>query len=122
VVVAGGPRSGKTTLTETLAERTRRQAFKSDDLIGLGWSEASEAASAWFDAPDPWICEGVAMPRALRKWLAANDGAPSDLAIWLNGEVEHRVPGQRAMTKGCETVWLEILPELERRGVEILAI
>ncbi len=91
-----------------------------DELIGLGWSESSLVASSWFEYPGAWICEGVAMPRALRKWLAANDGAPADLIVWANRPVERRSPGQEAMAKGCATVWEEIKPELRRRGARIL--
>jgi hypothetical protein len=118
-VVAGGPKAGKTTLADTIrGERTMRG---SDELIGLGWSEASLAASKWFDEPGRWILEGAAMARALRKWLAAHpEGVPCDLIVWLNQPVVARSRGQHVMALGCETVWREIRPELEKRGQEIL--
>jgi hypothetical protein len=94
-----------------------------DDLRGLAWSESSESASRWLDLPGPWVCEGVVMPRALRKWLARTERAPSpaDLIVWLNSEVEARVTGQTAMAKGCETVWREILPALIATGAHVIA-
>jgi len=119
LVIAGGPRVGKSTLTRKLG--AGRMVRGSDALIGLGWSGASEAASRWFDEPGPWICEGVAMPRTLRKWLRRNPGAakPCELVVWLGAPVVQRVAGQDAMAAGCLTVWREIRPELFRRGVRI---
>lgn len=93
----------------------------SDDLKDLGWSESSLAASYWFDEPGVWLCEGVTMPRALRKWLARNtEGCPADLIVWLNEPVVARSRGQHVMALGCATVWEEIRPELVRRGQDIL--
>jgi hypothetical protein len=120
-VVAGGPRSGKSHFAAKLSGYYRVPVHGTDELLGLGWSESSEAASHWLDRPGPWICEGVAMPRALRKWLARNpEGVPADLVIWLNEPVERRNPGQEAMAKGCATVWAEILPELLKRGTQVI--
>jgi hypothetical protein len=117
VVIAGGPRCGKSQLSRALGVPRVRGT---DELIGLGWSEASLAASRWFDEPGRWICEGVAMPRALRKWLAAHPtGTPADLIVWLGNPVVARVPGQESMAAGCLTVWKQIRPELFRRGVRI---
>lgn len=61
------------------------------------------------------------MPRALRKWLAANpDGAPGDFLIWLNSTVSERSRGQEAMAKGCATVFDEIHVALAARGTRVL--
>lgn len=77
----------------------------------------------WLNAPGAWVCEGVAMPRALRKWLAANpQGSPADVVLFVHHEVTHRAPGQRAMAKGCETVLREIAHELTARGTEVLEL
>jgi len=86
------------------------------------WSESSLIASTWFDALGPWICEGVVMPRALRKWLARTGGdqKPADLIVYLDEPVVERSRGQHVMSKGCRTVFDEILPELKARGVQIL--
>lgn len=132
ICIAGGPRTGKTTLAGTLFERHDWPhdapdcdgcgvVRHTDDLIQLGWSEASAAAAEWFEYPGPWIVEGVAVPRALRKWLAAHpEGKPCDVVYWLEEPHEERTPGQIAMANGCLTVWREVRPELERRGVEIV--
>lgn len=119
-MIAGSPRAGKTTLANALGGLGHRLRG-SDELIPLGWSESSLAASLWFDEPGPWICEGATMARALRKWLArVPDATPADLIVCLPIPVVARSPGQHVMAKGCDTVWAQIKPELERRGTRIL--
>jgi hypothetical protein len=90
-------------------------------LIGkLDWSSASAQVATWFDAPGSWIIEGVAIPRALRKWLATHhSGTPADEIRWLGTPRVPLTNGQAIMAKACETVWDEVRPELERRGVVI---
>lgn len=119
LVLAGGPRVGKSTVSRVIGSPRVRGT---DELIGLGWSEASEAASKWFDEPGPWLCEGVAMPRALRKWLARSAGMPADIVIWIGEPIVARVAGQDSMAAGCLTVWREIRGELARRGTLIREI
>src|SRR5512146_1527083 len=82
LILAGGPRAGKSHLAEALRDDGIR-LYGSDALIGLGWSESSAKASEWFDGDGPWIAEGVAMPRALRKWIARSPGRPADCVVWL---------------------------------------
>jgi hypothetical protein len=61
------------------------------------------------------------MARALRKWLDRVPSAvPADLVVYLSLPVVARSRGQHIMAKGCDTVWAEIKPELERRGTRIL--
>lgn len=114
--IAGIPKSGKTTLANNLSDN----AVHTDDFIHLGWSPASKAISLLFDKPDPLIIEGVTIPRALRKWLQQHPtGKPVDQVIFLNIPHIPLSPGQHNMAQGCRTVWLEILPELLKRGVII---
>lgn len=122
IVIAGGPKTGKTTLAKSFVfPGVTFTTRHTDNLIHLGWSEASAAAALWFDEPGPWIVEGVATPRALRKWIAAHPhGKPCDVVHWLEDPHEELTPGQAAMTKGCATVWEEIVDELRARGVEIV--
>ena len=117
IVICGGPRTGKT----TLAVHTAGDLFgcgvdgvrlrHTDDLIGThDWSAASAEAMTWLDAPSPWIIEGVAMSRALRKWRDAHPGEPPpvDKVIRLTTPHVTLTKGQAAMAKGEETVWQEI--------------
>ena len=120
VLVVGGPRVGKSTLSELAGDRLGVRPHHTDDTIGLGWSGASAEVAQWFDRPGPWIIEGVALPRALRKWLLAHpEGKPCDLIFWSNRSKVARNEGQRTMAKGVETVWVQILAELRSRGVAV---
>ena len=115
IVIAGGPRTGKTTLAAELGGLV----LCTDDVMSLGWSEASQRASHWFDG-DADVVEGVAVPRALRKWLARNPhGKPCERVIWLAVPRQALSDGQERMRKGCVTVWSEVKPELIRRGVMV---
>jgi hypothetical protein len=71
--------------------------------------------SGWFDAPGPWVIEGVAIPRALRKWMNNNPGLPPpvDKIIVLYTPFEVLTKGQESMGKGIDTVLNEIQPWLE---------
>lgn len=122
ILVAGVPRAGKTTLAKKLGEERSLAVRHSDSLIGLGWSESSAAAAAWMNDSSDWLIEGVAVPRALRKWLAANAGAPCDTIYWMPAPRVQLTQGQRSMAGGCITVWAEILPTLTARGVEVVTI
>lgn len=122
IVIAGGPRTGKSTLGQTLFRSMRIGSLRqSDALIAThGWSDASLEASTWMTEPGPWIVEGVRSGHALRKWLAANPtGTPCDEVLFLDHPWVENTPGQAAMAKGCRTVFEEIRPELELRGVRI---
>lgn len=116
IVITGGPRTGKTTAATALGLPVRH----TDDTKHMEWSAASAEVATWFDAPGPWVIEGVSAPRALRKWLAAHaEGKPCDVVQRLTVARVALTPGQSTMAKGVETVWREIEPELRRRGVRI---
>jgi hypothetical protein len=92
-----------------------------DDLIEQckhfgkdAWSEASRLASEWLDAPGPWIIEGVAMSRALRKWRDAHPGErpPVDRVIYLSEPHDTLTNCQATMAKGVRNVHDEIDPWL----------
>ena len=119
VVICGGPRAGKTTLAGKMGEPETRCT---DELIGkVEWSAASQlVADEWFTADGPWIVEGVATARALRKALIAQpDVKPCDRAIWVAGSRELLTKRQRSMAAGVEKVWREVRPQLVALGVEI---
>ncbi len=115
-VIVGGPKTGKTTLADSLGKTVRR----TDALIGhLEWSELSEQVSHWFDEPGEWVIEGVATVRAIRKWLARDTGPFPAEIILLTEPAVPRTPRQEAMAKGVETVWNQIKGELVERGTSI---
>lgn len=121
VAILGAPKTGKSTYAAKRAAASGGPVRHTDDVIKLGWSEASAHVSEWFDAPGPWIVEGVAVARALRKWLERNaTGRPVDeLILTSNSPFCAHSPGQASMAKGIDTVLDEILPALERRGVKV---
>ena len=117
VAIGGVPRAGKTTLSNMISSKPRR----TDEIAFMGWSEASAHAAEWFNEPGPWVVEGVAVVRALRKWLAANPaGKPCDYLVWLGSPWLELSKGQATMAKGCFTVWSEVKPQLKARGVIVI--
>lgn len=116
-VIVGGPKTGKT----TLAVRMGGEVIHTDifALGGADFSAQSEAAATLLGREGDWTMEGVTAVRALRKWMEENPGKPCDDVICLSVPHENLSPGQRSLGRGCDTVFLEILPELRRRGVEI---
>jgi hypothetical protein len=133
IVILGGPRTGKTTLARELwSEQVNGRTssadpvairLHSDDIMHMGWSEASEhVARDWLSAPGPWIIEGVALSRALRKWREAHPGEPPpvDKIIRLTTPYVELEGGQIAMMKGEHTVWSrDVEPWLRQHGVSI---
>lgn len=133
IVILGGPKTGKTTLATQIAygdggDRTFTRSpvppsiRHTDDLIHFGWSEASQhIADEWLTQPGPWIIEGVAVVRALRKWREAHPGErpPVDRVIRLTTPHVALSKGQAAMAKGEETVWWEIEAWLEMHEVRV---
>lgn len=121
IAIAGGPRTGKSTLSARLERSLGLQAQHTDDLVGvLEWSECSEEAARWMAEPGPWIIEGTAVIRALRKALKASPERPCDVLLVLT---EPKVPttrGQDAMAKGVATVLSGIIDELRARGVDVV--
>lgn len=119
VRIFGGPRTGKTTMALRMGRESRTPVRHTDSLIAShGWSEASAAVADWLNEPGPWIVEGVAVGRALRKWLAAHPtGKPCDVLIWLNEPMVALTRGQDMMAQGCRTIMREIYLDLVARDV-----
>lgn len=133
ICITGGPRTGKTTLAKKIfgsppfTKEPEDRVLHTDDLIDRlaqlgkdGWSEASRIASTWLDEPGPWIIEGVAVSRALRKWKEAHPGEkpPVDRVIFCATAHVERTTGQTAMARGVETVHRnDVEPWLEEHGI-----
>lgn len=121
IVVAGGPRTGKTTLAKELGSRLGARVRSTDSLIAAhDWSAASDEVGRWLDGDGSWIVEGVAVVRAIRKWLARASGPVPFAVVWLERPVVAQTRAQAAMHKGCETVWAEVRPMLIERGASVL--
>lgn len=122
VVIAGGPRCGKTTLSIALAEVLGITPLHTDDLMAsLDWSAASAECARWLRVlPGPLCIEGVATVRALRKALSGTSRRPCDILVVLTEPKIPTTPGQQRMALGVQTVLHAIHPELLARGVEIV--
>ena len=119
ILILGGPRVGKTTLAGKLAAEHGIVPLHTDDLIGKrSWSEASDEVRLWLEQRGPFLIEGIAVVRALRKYLAVHpEGAPADALYIGTTAREALTPGQASMTKGHERIWSEVRDELARRGL-----
>lgn len=116
-LIIGGPKTGKTTLAEQVA--AGRPVRHTDDLItDHAWSEASAVAT---DGTEPVVIEGVAVVRALRKWLARHpEGSLDDVEIvHLTDEHGEVSPKQHATGKGHDTIWSGIVLEATARGAKV---
>lgn len=116
VVITGWPKTGKSTLAVDMGG-----GRSTDETLGMDWSEASAEVAIWFDQPGPWVIEGVAVPRALRKWAKAHPGEPPpfDRLIHLMTPHKELAPGQVTMGKGIDTVLAELMSWLKGSGVKI---
>lgn len=120
IVIIGPPKAGKTTLGLALSAELGVPLLHTDDLISrFDWSAASQhIADVWLAEPGPWILEGVAAVRGLRKWLEANpSGKPCELIIDLPKPRLELSSRQAGMAKGCLGIWTEIRQQLCARGV-----
>ena len=122
ILIVGGCKTGKTTLSATISETLRIEAKHGDDLIDThDWSGASQKIAEFFDVPGPWIVEGVSVVRALRKWLSSHtDGKPCDSVVLLEKTFGEITQGQLTMNKGVATRWNEISASIVERGVKVV--
>lgn len=134
VLITGGPLHGKTTRaamevtargltvfqctdTHEQAQRTGRthpSAVYALDSLDADWSGLSQwVAGTWLQRPGPWVMEGVALPRALRKYRAAMSAddppPPCDQLIWLCEPRAAQTGKQASMTKAHDSVLNEVL-------------
>lgn len=134
-VIVGGPQSGKSTIAAHLGaelgspvyctdpvryvnEILKGVNYLPDDLDGLSPESTRWIVDNWLTLPGPWIIEGVATARVLRKWLASNpevEEFPCDRVLTLVRPRRDVVlsGGQASMFKGVMTVWNEIAEAFE---------
>ncbi len=119
ILIAGWPKSGKTTLAKSLHDLASGVRHADDLMATQHWTAAALEVSTWIDASGPWIIEGVSVPRALRKWFERSQGKPAEVVYWSNHPKVPLTRDQRITGKGCEAVWDVVRPELLLRGVEV---
>jgi hypothetical protein len=120
IMIAGWSGTGKTTLGRALAEQLDIPLLSTDDFIGLGWSEASAHVAELLADGVPRVVEGVAVPRVLRKLLAAApDRKPCDQLLVLTVSRRPQTPRQLTQGRGHDTVLVEVMPALQALGVVV---
>lgn len=96
IVIAGGPKTGKTTLASAV---TDREVFHTDDFIGRPWEEIPYFVIDQVKNLTSYVIEGIQAGRALRK------GLKPDVVIYLTEHREPLTPRQQGMGKGCEAIF-----------------
>lgn len=99
IVIAGGPKVGKTSLSWKCKDG--RDILSTDDFMDLDWGEVPAAVIGAVKDRDEWLVEGVQAARCLRK------GLKPDIVIWLDKEHVPTTRRQKAMAKAVKTVFTE---------------
>lgn len=125
IAITGYPNSGKSTLAKLISYLTELDVQATDSLLDThDWSELSAEVATWFTQSNNWIIEGVAVPRALRKWRKANRAsfAPVDVMVFIQRGHNGYRSGQRAMANGLDTVMVELWEWLRQSNVVIFKL
>lgn len=100
IAIAGGPRTGKSTLLEQFAPD--RALYHTDELsLAVPWGDQPGIIIRALESAHHWILEGVQVARALRKGLTA------DLVIYLHVPTKKLTKAQLTMAKGIRTIFKE---------------
>jgi len=119
LVIGGGTRCGKSTLAEHIGRALRLPVYHADDLIHLGWSEASEAFADVIAHGRDGVYEGVATVRSLRKMMKRPRIRPCTEYVHLSTPMVALTPKQHALNAAIESVYREISPRLRARYVQV---
>lgn len=128
IAIVGGPLRGKSTYAAKLASLYRLPVYCGDpkstvrvaspDVTyvpeGLPFRGAGGVADfiarEWLVLPGPWVVEGHAVARALRRYVM--DGPPhppaDQIFVMVSGPYAAESERQRAMARAVETVWSQI--------------
>lgn len=98
IAIAGGPRTGKTTLAKLFDDREK---LSTDDLMDLPWGDVPQEIIKKLEKSGSFVVEGVQVPRALRKGLKV------DCVVWLDQPKVAQTPKQASMSKAVKTVFDE---------------
>lgn len=132
--IIGGPGCGKSTLAQVHARKLGCLVLCTDTLEQAGgtgraqtenvlyapsqftgqWSPLSQWVSdGWLNRAGPWVIEGTALIRALRKWHRARPGElpPVDRLFWRQDPIIDLSPGQHTMLSGHDTIAFGLLDE-----------
>lgn len=110
IAIVGGPKTGKTTLCEQVADRP---VFHTDDLRSIAWADVPLAVIAAIGENPRFVVEGVQVARVLRKGLEV------DLVLFLSKPKVERTAGQESMAKAVRTVLNDVIEARPDLLVEI---
>lgn len=121
VILAGVPRSGKTSHAARAGERFGRKVFwESQTFEGTRDEQAVEIARQ-IDSSGDWILEGCSAVLGLRQWLADNPHKQLDAVVYFFGKpVQKHSKGHERQSKAIHTVWAQIKSELQYRGATVI--
>lgn len=121
ILIIGVPRAGKSTIATSLASELGIPLKHIDEWAKtLEWSVVSDKVAEKLETEGPWIMDGVAGVRGLRKWLERNPGKKPDfMIIWMGEPAIKLTAAQDNMRNGTLTIWKGVAPELLKRGVHI---
>lgn len=118
-VIIGGPRTGKTTLGQKLAEAARVPLRSTDDLKHLDWDDVTPIVVQWLLDPNPCVIEGVRAIHALRV-IQDYDLREFKIILLIQPQVE-QTGRQMAMADGILGIYRRIKDRLRVQGAEIWA-
>jgi hypothetical protein len=107
LVIAGAPRTGKTTFTNRVSDRP---VIHTDDWMDWPWKEVPVLIAAACVGLDSFVLEGVRAPDVLRKTELAVDAV-----LWLSKPKVKQTAAQLSMGIGVHTVleqWSPLHPEV----------
>ncbi len=121
IVIAGGPRTGKSTFATRLNKELNIPIVSTDNYIACGWSEAPHEIINDIKDLDNYILEGVNCGRVIRKLNEKGLDICFDKVYYL-GEpvVKYEKKGQESLAKGCKTVWLDVIPILDALEIDVI--
>jgi hypothetical protein len=99
IAIAGGPRTGKSTLASLFNDR---KIVRTDDYMDtIPWGDIPEIIAAECAKYETFVLEGVQVGRCLRRGLKV------DLALWLDRPYLPLTLRQHSMTKGLRGIFTE---------------
>lgn len=120
IVIAGGPRTGKSTLFRSLA-LDFAVAIGTDDFMDRPWDAVPDAIVDVLEKHDEFLLEGVNAARVLRRWIRDRQTFPGiDVCYYLTSPMVPQTKAQASMTKAIATVWKDVLPRLVADGTTIV--
>ncbi len=127
ILIAGSPRSGKTTLAIAVQKLfPGMKMFATDDIVNKAtWSDASREVATRINQPGPWVIEGTVTTRGIRKWLAQeglnSKKKPAEFLIYCHKPLEPLTKAQDNMRKGDVTIMMpHVYHEMMKRQVHCI--